>query len=291
MIIVKLQGGLGNQMFQYALGKIIELKYESHLLLDVEFYNDQIKKKGFTPRQFALQVFDCDIKKVNPEIIQSFLSPSIINQLKRHFNMPHNKIYFENTPLFDKDLFLLTPPLYISGYFQSEKYFLNHQSFVRDLFKFPHNAFLDNKHILNDFKLNNSVSVHFRRGDYIADEVTNKFHGICSLDYYLKAFELICSKLSSPKFYIFSDDIEWVEKSISHWKYNVEFIKTQTLDTWIDMFLMSQCRHNIIANSSYSWWSAWLNNNDDKIVIAPQKWFNHQDYLIEDIIPEMWIKL
>lgn len=291
MIISRIQGGLGNQMFQYSIGKILEQKFGNVLYLDIEYFNDQIKKRGFTPRKFELNIFNNDINYANQEMINSFLNQSLINKTKRLFNLPNKKIHIEEKFKFDNTLFSNFPPIYISGYFQSEKYFIDKKSYIKNIFSFPKVAIEENSTLLNEIYNTNSVSVHFRRGDYVTDEITNQFHGTCQLEYYFRAFELMSRKLGSPKFYIFSDDIDWVKKSICHWDYNIFFVQNISDKNWNDMFVMSQCKHNIIANSSYSWWSAWLNDNKDKIVIAPKIWFNHQDYIIDDIVPQTWIKL
>ena len=136
-----------------------------------------------------------------------------------------------------------------------------------------------------------AVSLHIRRGDYVSNPVTNNYHGTCSLAYYKKAVLLLKEKIENPSFFIFSDDLLWARE-------NLDFINDMTfidLDKSIpdheEMHLMSQCKHNIIANSSFSWWGAWLNENSDKIVIAPKKWFSDNTINTEDLIPAKWMRI
>ena len=136
-----------------------------------------------------------------------------------------------------------------------------------------------------------SVSVHVRRGDYVNDPKTNAYHGTCSLDYYKKAVEIIRNKVKDPVFFIFSDDAEWVKKNFNIDEQQVLVSEPEKLSLTEELKLMASCRHSVVANSSFSWWGAWLNNNNEKMVIAPQKWF--ADPLIDtsDLIPSAWIRI
>jgi hypothetical protein len=135
-----------------------------------------------------------------------------------------------------------------------------------------------------------TVSIHIRRGDFSKKAETNLYHGILSSDYYKQAIEIISSKINSPKFYIFSDDINWAKENLI--VPEAVYASGQISKTHFeDLYLMSQCHHNIIANSSFSWWGAWLNDNPEKIVIAPKNWFNKGPKDTQDIIPGDWIKI
>jgi len=136
-----------------------------------------------------------------------------------------------------------------------------------------------------------SISLHIRRGDYVSNVYTNSVHGTCSLDYYQQAVTLLESKLNNPHFFIFSDDLAWAKEHLSFIE-NVTFVELDVnIPDHDEMFLMSQCLHHIIANSSFSWWGAWLNKNLDKIVIAPKRWFIDETYNTSDLIPDAWIRL
>jgi hypothetical protein len=294
MIVVKIQGGLGNQMFQYAIGQILAEKSSSQLLLDTSFFDDQTKKPGFTPRQFELDVFNLHYTRASKEIINSFYSADPPKRWQKLLGISYKKSFREIASKFERQVLSLNPPLYLDGYFQSEKYFANKEFLVRQTFSFPRLENAEYENIIDEMLSKHSVAVHFRRGDYVSDALTESFHGTCSLQYYKQAFNYIKGKTDNPHFYIFSDDIAWVEQQISDWDFNTTFIKGNSgSSSWIDMMLMSKCKHHIIANSSFSWWGAWLSGNDASIKIAPQNWFNPEKakFDINDIVPSSWIKM
>jgi len=292
MIVIKLQGGLGNQMFQYAIGRILAEKNGVDLLLDNSFFEDQEKKTGFTPRQFELDVFKPKHRWADKKTVKSFFTESQVRRLRKYLGLPYKKVYREEVCYFDVSILSLSIPVYLDGYFQSEKYFKGNEILIQKIFEFPHLEGSYSKEILQSIDITESVSVHFRRGDYIQDAVTGNFHGVCSLDYYKNAFRYINDELRRPHFFVFSDDIEWVEQQLSGWVTDITFVKGNTdSKNWIDMMLMSNCKHHIIANSSYSWWGAWLNQNPNKIVIAPKKWFNDPLIDTKNMVPESWIRI
>lgn len=146
-----------------------------------------------------------------------------------------------------------------------------------------------NQSVLNMIDSKNSISIHVRRGDYVSNAATNKYHGLCDLGYYKKSIDYISKRVESPVYYIFSDDISWCKINLKI-KGNVTYISHNNGDnSWEDMRLMSRCKHNIIANSSFSWWAAWLNTNLDKIVIAPRNWYKDLPRNMTDIIPSSWL--
>jgi hypothetical protein len=137
----------------------------------------------------------------------------------------------------------------------------------------------------------NSVSLHVRRGDYVANLKVAAIHGLCSKEYYASAIKFISKKVERPHFFVFSDDINWVENNFKI-NYPCTYINQNfSNESYNDLRLMSLCQHNIIANSSFSWWGAWLNCNSEKIVIAPKKWFANSDKRCDDLIPEKWVRL
>jgi hypothetical protein len=240
MIIVKLMGGLGNQLFQYAHGKAVEKDRKEPLLLDISWY------KGRTDRLYMLDAFNIDAKVAN---------------LFHRFSTKNR----------------------IIGDFQSEKYFKNIEDIIRKEFTL--------KKILssNPIRDPNAVSIHLRGGDYVKGNRSN-FHGVCGPEYYSDAIALIHTHVDSPHFYIFTDDLPWAQ---NHIKFPEPFtiISKTNSDPCEELVLMSSCKHNIISNSTFSWWAAWLNRNPEKIVIAPRKWFNDATMPSEDIIPSEWIQL
>jgi hypothetical protein len=181
--------------------------------------------------------------------------------------------------------------LYLDGYWQSEKYFCKYKNQLQldfTLLKIENNAFLK----LKDKILNcNSVGVHIRRGDYVNNPTTNKFHGVCSEKYYYSGVEILKSNLKNPVLFVFSDDLHWVRTNLV-FSLPVYYIDQHyNLTPNEEIILLSFCKHNIISNSTFSWWGAWLNKNIDKIVIAPLKWFNTNQVSDIDIIPNKWLRI
>lgn len=287
-IIVLLQGGLGNQMFQYAFGISLR-KSGKEVVFDVSNYENYALHNGYELKY----IFDIDERFANKEQVQLYKKndKSILQKIRyklfgrkyrlfyeqkvsKHFHFnPHRFIY-------NKDNFC------IHGYWQSEKFFINAKKEVLDVFTFR--TFTDEKNIemLNQIKACNAVSIHVRRGDYINNP---NFDGVCSEEYYIEAMKYIDAEVDDPIYFIFSDDIDWCKGFFK--KENIVFIDfNRGTESYKDMQLMSACQHNILANSSFSWWSTYLNPNEEKITIAPIKWFN-EEYNIEDIYPEQWIKL
>lgn len=288
-----MQGGLGNQMFQYAFARIHAQKSNAKVLLDGSFFERVEKKSGFTPRKFELAIFDNSYIMASVSDVTSFYNLSEINNVKRKLGLRFPKIYNEPSFDFQTDALSLKSPVYLKGYFQSYKYFIDHKEFIRQLFSFPVNE-LDgiNKELLITIKGSNTIAIHIRRGDYVSDKITAEYHGSCSLSYYLEAIKLVTSKNKDFTLVFFSDDSDWVKEQFNDLPYSkivVEHNKGE--DSWKDMLLMSCCSHNIIANSSFSWWAAWLNDNQSKIVVAPKKWFATMDKNTNDLIPSEWIQL
>lgn len=269
--IVKVMGGLGNQMFQYAFYRAL-LEYERDTVIN----NDSIVGDI---RSFELEnVFP----NVNIAYDENHQYESYKNSLSFHefYQEPEHSSY-DKSVFKKKDCSLL-------GYWQSEKYFKNIENTIRkDFTFFPEESSLVEL-ALRIQKEENSVSIHIRRGDYL--NAPDLYYGICTLDYYKKAVDFIRTKISNPQFYIFSDDIEWTKSNLSI--LNGEYISGEMFSSyqnWYDMYLMSCCHHNIIANSSFSWWGAWLNPYQGKIVVSPNKWINGEE--TRDIWCESWVRI
>ena len=260
MIITKLQGGLANQLFQYAYGKALSLKYNTPLFLDINSYSNQ---SGITVRNFSLSKFPNLKYEIAPnEKNLSFWT----NENKKYLNnLSDNFIYKELN--YNED-----SHYYLNGYWQSEKYFKSFRTEILQELKTDKTFDIEP----------NSVSIHIRRTDYTT---SNGFHPVQSLEYYKKAVSLIGEY---NKIYVFSDDIPWCKENLTF----DSMVFVEGNDDIDDLLMMSQCRNNIIANSSFSWWAAWMNENEDKKVIAPINWFGSNANLnTDDIIPENWIKI
>lgn len=288
MIIVKLVGGIGNQMFQYALGRHLSLISNSPLILDKLYYF----RNNF--RKYELKFFN--IKENNNLTFNSILK---INKF-RIFNFLINRLKFkrfsmigyikENNLNFNPNVLKIRGDTYLDGYWMSEKYFLSIKDIIKGDFKIKLEKNDENIAIVNKIISTNSVSIHIRRGDYISNIKTYNFHGICTLDYYYKAIELIKDYVINPTFFVFSDEPDWAKNNLKI-KDIVYFIDNNLENSYKDIILMSLCKHNIIVNSSFSWWGAWLNDNPDKIVVSPKKWFENSNIKVKDLIPYKWIKI
>jgi len=260
-MIIKIIGGLGNQMFQYAYGRNMELSGKK-VVFDTSFFAGNKNSKD-TVRNFKLDKFNI---ATNAEFSpKRHLISDIWIKVKRRLGL-------------NADV-----------YFQSEKYFINISDNIRQ--ESTLKKLLSNKaqESLSNIKNNNSISLHIRRGDYVTDKNTNMFHGTCDVGYYEKAISLIKEKVDSPVFFVFSDDIAWAKDNLKGSEF--VFVSSPEIEDAEELVLMSKCKHNIIANSSFSWWGAWLNSNLDKIVIAPQKWFNDKKANKNQILPEKWIRI
>ncbi len=278
MITVKLIGGLGNQMFQYAVGRRLSYFHNAHLKLDVSELN------RLRTRKYELDCFNIKAEVIS-RVNQSYLK-NLIARLKDNKN-----IYFEKHFRFDKNVLVLPDNITLVGYFQSEKYFLDVEAIIRQDFTFRKPPYSRAFAVFRKIKSSESVSIHFRRTDYINNKKFFLYHGICSLDYYRQAISLIAGKIKTPEFFIFSDDITWVKRNLKI-KSPKFFIDLNLKDNdYEDLRLMSSCRHHIIANSSFSWWGAWLNENKNKIVISPKSWFKNKSIDTEDLIPSSWIRI
>lgn len=273
MIVVKLIGGLGNQLFQYAVAKALSIEKKQSLHLDISEF------QFYKIRNYALDSFNIKTKiykKPNP----------IVNRIKSFFESHFH--YKEIDFGYNEGLVSIEAKhIFLDGYFQSERYFEMYKNIIRDELLITKPLKKTTQKMLKDIAEENSVSIHFRRGDYLDIEL----HNTDKEEYYKLAIATILSKIDHPVFYVFSDDIEWVKENfkILHKTIFVDF--NDEMSCFEDLKLMSSCKHNIIANSSFSWWGAWLNENSDKIVIAPKIWFNDSTTNTSDIIPSDWIKL
>lgn len=287
MVIVRLIGGLGNQMFQYAAGKALALYHGTELLLDLSVLAKD-PKGAYTKREFELDIFDASFKMASLEQVNALKEKqeSFLNKL-----LPSRKAKFwfnENGLKFHPDIFSTSPNVLINGYWQSEKYFNECTHTIRKDFSFKKDKLRGIEEIEGRIRDSNSVSLHIRRGDYVASQEALNFHGVCDSSYYERAIEHIASKQGAITLFVFSDDAAWCRNNLKY-AHKYEVVETGSLAQ--DMYLMKSCRHHIIANSSFSWWAAWLDNSPQKMVVAPSRWFNDAAANNNDIVPDAWIKL
>lgn len=301
MIIVNIYGGLGNQMFQYALGRSLSQKLNTSLKID---YSINLTRKDFNPDDIPsiFDIFNINVEKATIQEIRKFKASNKYSILKNIYIYIINKypIFFktkfklikETNSDFNRLIMSLSGNCYLSGYWQSEKYFINIKDLIWENFNIKNPLERDNLEVAKKIENSVSVSIHLRGRDYITKSETNKIHFTCDNSYYERSINYILERVKNPAFFIFSDDPEWA-KSFLKINYPCTFVEGNSWNkkSFEDLRLMSLCKHNIIANSSFSWWAAWLNKNPNKIVIAPVKWFNDSSRNSKDIIPNSWIKI
>ena len=295
MITVNIIGGLGNQMFQYAFGYAVSKENKTLLKLDISGFN------AYKLRKYELNLFRIDqnvqIKFKNGSLLSkvnskenTFFDKAYSKSLR--FLLKFTDFYFEEKKefFFEKQVFDRKTDTYYYGYWQNEKYFKKYRDDILRIFcwkKIHHDAEKYKQKIIN----RESVSIHIRRGDYVTNINTNYIHGTCGINYYKKATIEIKKIKKNVKFFIFSDDMDWAKDNLNFLDNKVFVELGKAIPDHEEMYLMSQCKHNIIANSSFSWWGAWLNQNLAKKVIAPKIWFNNSKLNTDDLIPRSWLQL
>lgn len=294
MIVVQLKGGLGNQMFQYAASRRLAHRNKTNLYIDLGWF--ELTTFVDAPREYELSCFNIEQGFVTRD--KDFVVADHTNDLKtKVYSLTKGLIKPRLTPFiedeehyhFDERVLSLPNNTYLDGFWHSEKYFMDIRNILLRDFSFKSRINKKNNRLLKDILASNSVSLHVRRGDYVSNKATSIKHGLMGSAYYKKAVELISEKIKDPKFYVFSDDPEWCKENLKLSGPTVYVGHNK--DGAEDMRLMSNCRHNIIANSSFSWWGAWLNQNDDKTVVSPRQWFNDPGINTKDVLPKSWLKI
>jgi hypothetical protein len=289
MIITRLTGGLGNQMFQYAFGLELATRHKTELKLDISSYSNPAL--NIPPRTYDLYIFNVTAtiaseaeirtlaKRVNHDLTDRLLN-RVLGVKATHIREPHFH--------FSQDAFGSPDNVYLNGYWQSDKYFRAVECQLRQEFTFRDPPCESARRILDKIENSESVCVHVRRGDF----VTNPFNGLYGKEYYDAGAEIISKTKSGLSFFVFSDDIPWCRENLAFDGETVfvedEFEPVKFRD---DLRLMAACKHFIIANSSFSWWAAWLNNGADKIVVAPSRWATPTDIDKSDMYLPGWIKI
>jgi hypothetical protein len=291
MVITKLNGGLGNQMFQYAAGRRLAHVLGTDLKLDTLIFH------SYKLRPYALGVFNIYQKFASPDEVkkltfrQQGIGKKLLSKMFRRPPKPAPSYIGEKHFHFDPEILTLSDSVYLDGYWQSEKYFIDIEDIIRKEFTIiiPQDAINQNT---SEFIMGSeSVSIHVRRGDYVSNEVTRHYHGTCPIEYYHSAIDMITEKIEEPHFCVFSDEPDWANKYLKP-EYPVTYIDFNGKErAYEDLRLMIQCKHHIIANSTFSWWGAWLCQNPNKIVYAPAKWFNDDSINTKDLLPDGWIRI
>lgn len=296
MIVVKLMGGLGNQMFQYAFAKNLAIKNNTVLKVDLSFLLDRTPRENFIFREYDLGIFNLNVEQIKKDELQQFLAPRRQSFFDRVLGKKKidTQIIKEQFFYFDATNISTKENIYIEGYWQTEKYFKEIESTIKNDFSFQYPLSELETTLNNQIRSTNSICVNFRRTDFVNLKNSADTHGVTEMDYYEHAIQLIAEKVYEPHFYIFSDDIEWCKENIKL-NYPMTFVDHQYKGIKFSSYLqlMKNCKHFIIPNSTFAWWAAWLAENENKVVIAPKNWFKDEilQNQTDDIIPTGWISI
>ena len=295
MVIAKLSGGLGNQMFQYACAIAVAEHLECECKFDLDWFDSSTLHNGLEIHK----VFGVELPRatlLDTKAVLGWKYPIIMALGSR--------VLSEKISFLTKQLILTEHAfsgffekkagkecdVYMAGYWQSEDYFLGQKSKIQSAFKFKVNADVEQykNTILNS---RHTVSMHIRRGDYVTHKKSNDLLGVCSVDYYRQAAADIEKRVGEkPTYFVFSDDLKWAQEQFGFLEQVVFVSGNEGANSYLDMYLMSLCEHHIIANSSFSWWGAWLSSSNTKMVYAPTPWFN-QGKPVKAICPSPWLLL
>ncbi|HLO16357.1 MAG TPA: alpha-1,2-fucosyltransferase [Anaerolineales bacterium] len=290
MVLVQLNGGLGNQLFQYALGRKIALDRNTVPRFETSAFRTQ-------SREYKLHHYQVKGSPATEKEVRRFLGWEQNPWLKKVYRLYNSKrpyyrrvIVDEQSVPFDKNILKVPKNVFLRGYWQSEKYFHDIAEILRQdlVLKTPLSGL--NREMAKKIQTSLSVSLHVRHGDYATDMATHQTHGLLSLDYYRAAISHILALFPDASFFLFSDDIPWIRENL---KINAThcYVDHNTDQTdFEDLRLMSLCKHHIIANSSFSWWGAWLCQNPEKVVVAPRQWYRIE-IDTRDLVPKDWIRL
>ena len=279
MIIVTIIGGLGNQLFQYAAGRAVALKHNTRLRLDLS---------GFPhyPRPYLLDHFQIEAREASPAELQLAAGGGTVGT-------PMRKIV-EHGQSFHPEVLESGPHLFLQGYWQSPRYFEAVAAQIRADLRLRQPLSPAALATASSLAEPGSVALHIRRGDYVTHPGAHQVHGVTGLDYYQRAMAEIETRIAFPRYFVFSDDLPWAKEHL-HSPHPLRFIDphdsaSDSSRDYEDLILMSQCHHQIVANSTFSWWAAWLNPRPDKQIIAPTRWFANRPEP-EGLIPLEWTRL
>jgi hypothetical protein len=288
MIVVRLCGGLGNQLFQYATGRRLAFVHGTELVLDLGWY--QHIPQTNTPRGYELSCYTLEARPARGA--ERFWCALHQGRILRRMPLPRRwKHVRERSYDFDPAVLALPDDVYLDGYWQSPRYFADIAELLRTELQ-PREPMgrVDQAVFEQMLSCADPVALHVRRGDYVSNPHAARFHGLCGLDYYSQAIAYLKQRLMRPHFYVFSDDMPWVRAHLD----------TGAPTTWVDhnapqaafqdLRLMAHCKHHIIANSSFSWWGAWLAAHDGQLVVAPRAWFA-DGRATPDLMPASWVRL
>ncbi len=293
MIVTRLRGGLGNQMFQYAAGRALALRTGGELKLDLGYF-ERSSLRSYALGPFPIRAVPATAEEV-ARLTRTPRPLRIARRLLGRPPRPPRSHVQESDMSFHPEVLDLPDGVYLDGYWQSERYFADAADAIRAELAPPEPATARDRELAAAIDASESVSLHVRRGDYASSPATLETHGLCGVDYYRRAADWLGGRLSAPALFVFSDEPEWVREHL-----DLPFPMT-VVDhggdgtgygaAHRDLALMSRCRHHVLANSSFSWWGAWLGRDPDGHVIAPERWFARPDLSSRDLVPERWVRL
>jgi hypothetical protein len=287
MVIVRLMGGLGNQLFQYAAGRALAHRHGVALKLDLA---------GFTSnplRGYALAAFDVTAGIATAEEAARLYSRTLAGRVRRRLErlLPTHRRRYYLEPLARRHTgpVPLGPDVYLHGYWQTEKHFESIAPLLRKELALRDGQTFERRPLVRTVGDEDSVSLHVRRGDYVGTPRSAALHGTCSLEYYRAALAAIEARVPRPRLFVFSDDPEWAraELDLGH---PTTHVSGGGLSDAEELVLMSRCRHHVVANSSFSWWGAWLDARPGGIVVAPRRWLADPSRRTRDLLPSAWLQ-
>ncbi len=278
LVVTCLNGGLGNQFFQYAVGRALALRYDATLKLDLSVFPE------YPLRRYELDKYPIRATIATADELMMFRDgPAGWSTGCTRYREPHHH--------FDPAVRGAVPPVQLIGFWQSERYFRHIADTIRREFTPTAPMDAENERVLANIRQSNAIAVHVRRGDYVTNPSAAVRHGVPSLGYYRRAMDHVASRVADPVFYVFSDDHDWVRDNLRQPAPMVHVTVNGPERGFRDVQLMSACKHHILANSSFGWWGAWMNTSSDKIVIAPTPWFLDKELDTRDLLPPGWIEI
>jgi hypothetical protein len=290
MVIVRLNGGLGNQLFQYATGRALAHRMNAELKVDLVVLNRDPR------RGYGLQYFEIAASTATPQEAARLSGPTgrlgrMYRSLNRLLPCRWRTVVSDRHSACDITKARFARGVYLIGYWQREKYFRAIEFLLRRELTVRGQPDARNRGMLELISQTQSVSLHVRRGDYVADAVAYRYHGVCPISYYDASLKLMAERVPDLHLFVFSDDIEWTQQNL-RCDHPTTFVDHNGVEKdYEDLRLMANCKHHIIANSSFSWWGAWLAPYTAKTVVAPKRWFREAGVQKGDPVPMGWIRL
>jgi len=288
MIVMRLMGGLGNQMFQYALGRRLARERGVPLKLDLSWFQGSAARAEHAMREYALGGWRIRASAATPEELARFAAWRRVLSALTGRNVAVVK---ERGPEFHPEVLRVPGHAYLIGYWQSERYFSSIRDVLLEEFSLSAEPCAHAAALARTMPPSTAVAVHVRRGDYASVAYTHDFHGLCSPEYYQEAARRIADQITNPAFFVFSDEPDWARDNLQLGWPTTYVTHGGGCAPHQDIWLMSRCAHHIIANSSFSWWGAWLCRNEAKIVVAPRRWFADAALDTRDLIPADWPRI